>query len=259
MVYRYLEIKLLSDFIKENENKWISWELTEQILNILLKNLEIKYADDMFLKSSARYVPGDKTIYINFYRLLNSLDNNITNYKDRMSNEDYEKSPIYFLTQSLIHEVEHSKQHLMGQRKIYVVDEMLANAYDYLYKFIMNSPKDNPAYVEYRLNENFYLLERNAQVESTNKISVIADKNNAKTIHDIFANLHNLYLMCGYIEKTSGSIYETFQNIGLEDTYLDLYVNSNLSEEDRVYYGLPIKRATRQKLLQKQKNLQVDL
>ena len=168
-----------------------------------------------------------------------------------MSDEDYKKSAIYFLTQVLIHEVEHAKQYAMGLRKIPVVDELVANAYKYLYDLIMYSDINNRAYQLYKDNESFYLLERNAQVESTNKIAYVARRNGVKTIKDLFSDIHNLYLQCGYFDRTSGSIYETFKEIGLENEYLDLYVESNLSEEDRAYYGLPIKKATRELILNK--------
>ena len=251
MKYSYLEIKRLKDFLKDNDKEDISWELIERLLALLTNSLDIKYTNDYSVNSSARFVPSNKTIYVNYYRMLNYLERNLVNYKKRMSEKDYELSPIYFLAQCLIHEVEHGKQYLMGLRKIPFIDELLSNSYKYIYNFIMTSDINNESYIKYKENENFYLLERNAQVESMNKMVCASKGNDVQTITDIFENLYNLYLQCGYTSGTSGIIYETFQEIGLEDAYLDIYVESKLAEEDRAYYGLPIKKATRKLLLKK--------
>ena len=247
----YLEIKKISNFIKLNEYEDISWNLIEKFLNLIVDNTTIKYLNDSSLNNTARYVPSNRTIYINYYRMLNYLERNILSYRKEMNDNDYETSPIYFLIHTLLHEVAHAKQYMMGKREIPVVDEFLANTYKYLYDFIIYSDPKSLSYAKYRENENFYILERNAELESLHKMISVLKNGKNDSVNNIFKRIYKLYLQCGYYDNSYGNIYETFDGMNLVNDYLNIYVESDLSEKDRAFYGLPIKEATRKKILEK--------
>ena len=239
----------ISSFIKNNEQHDISWDLIEELFYLLKENINVGFDNNFFMYKSAKYIPFENKVYINYNFMLEYLERNIDSYSKNMTIDDLKNSPIYFLTQCLLHEISHAKQYLMGERKIDVVDDFLANSYKELYKMIIDKNYNINAYELYRKEENFYLLERNAQVESLNQICNICIDNNRESLYEVFKNIYDLYLMCGYIDNKQGSIYETFYQIGLMDIYNKLYKKSSLDENKRVLYGLPISEKARKKVL----------
>jgi hypothetical protein len=54
----------------------------------------------------------------------------------------------------------------------------------------------------------------------------------------------------GYENDTKGSMYKTYYDLGLKSKY-DKIKHSEMSEEDRLRFGLEVNNDTRNKLLQK--------
>ena len=80
----------------------------------------------------------------------------------------------------------------MGERKINVIDDFLADSYKELYKMIIDKNYNIDAYKLYLKDENFYLLERNAQVESMMQICNICMDNNRESLQEVFNLLYSL-------------------------------------------------------------------
>ena len=241
--------KNISSFIKDNEKHDLTWDLIENLFYLLKEDINVGFDNNFYMHNTAKYVPSENMVYINDIFMMDYLERNINSYSKNMTIDDCKHSPIYFLAQCLLHEISHAKQYLMGERKINVIDDFLADSYKELYKMIIDKNYNIDAYKLYLKDENFYLLERNAQVESMMQICNICMDNNRESLQEVFKNIYDLYLMCGYIDNKYGSIYETFNQIGLMDIYNKLYKNSSLDEKSRILYGLLISEKSRKKVL----------
>ena len=102
-----------------------------------------------------------------------------------------------------------------------------------------------------KTKENGLVLERNANIESTDLICRCAFYNEREDIYNLFIDMRNLFRTQGYIKSTKGSIEETFEEIFMHDKYKKIRQEIDLDEIDRLRYGLNISEETRKRILRK--------
>ena len=136
--------------------------------------------------------------------------------------------------------------------------QTLKNAYKEMFKIIDYTKTNYNTITNYRFklarliylkNQNLYILERNANLESMDLISFLAHQKGEETIYNIFNNMKKITLKCGYIKNNEGCIMNTFEGLLLKDRYEKFYKTEDLSQEERAWVGLSINDDTREKIL----------
>lgn len=154
----------------------------------------------------------------------------------------------YHLIQILTHEIEHAYQYLFGAGIINPPYDAIGTAYGDIYN-MLDIGYDNNKIEKYFENFRWLLLERNAQIESTDLILKLAYFNNRQDIYDAYSDLVADWTVLGYRDSCEGSILETYRLLGLNTSKLNMDINA--SEEEKVRYGFPILDETRVEVLRR--------
>ena len=157
----------------------------------------------------------------------------------------------YVLLGIIAHEVEHAYQDFIGENKLLSPNLLISDAYKGLYDMIINENQDSLLLLKYFNNRDNLLLERNAQIESFDFVIQCAQHTNQKCIYNIYKEWIKGWLLLGYKTNNKGSIHETYNYLGLKDKYNGFNYEVDISEEEKIRYGLPIKDSTRERLLLK--------
>lgn len=202
------------------------------------------------------FIPEKKKIEVPINKLKVWVENNKI-----ISNAIYgcnEELNNYLLLFSIIHEVEHSYQYLIGEGKI----DTNCNAIKTMYKEIMG----------YMINSNFktigskirrykvlkrydkyhdsFFIERNANLEASATILQLALLNENENAIDFFRHMLAEYMCQGYNKNNRGCIYHTYKSVGLLNNY-NSYEIDNLTDEEKIKYGFEISEEKRLVLLEK--------
>ena len=251
------------DYISKNE---ITKDYLEKVLSLLLpKENDTLLIDYNVIENgfkTAMFVPKDKSIFLFVNNINIWLDKNINDFKNDIKTTDINSLRPYFFLLIITHEIEHSYQYLMGNGLVDAPNDILKDAYKGLNDLLEPNNYIIPRPIKqtrkilslflYRMKQNFYLLERNANIESMDLVSKCALSNNRDDIYQLFNDMKNTYMKCGYTNSTMGSIEETYRQLLMYDKYKKFYEKIEMSEEDRVRYGFNITEETREKILKKQ-------
>lgn len=223
-----------------------------------------KYSFVNFKIGPALFEPRTNRILINLNSFNNWLNKN-TNafYKDnkQCEREDLE---AYFTLFALAHESAHVNQYLIGNNKIYCNSQVLQKSYESLYDLFtfkdhfIKTPSDYKkrlSLIMYRTRENYFVLERNANIEAYDLLSKLAEYEQKENIYNLFTQLKLLMCTIGYHDNENGSIEETFRKIFMSRKYKSFYQKEDLDVIDKIRYGLPILNEEKQELFQKVKKL----
>ncbi len=229
-----------------------------KILNLLVPN-NINYIITDRTNNTAIFYPSSKNIILNIKNLQNWIYNESKYLND--SNIDSELFNKYLLLFVLVHEIEHSYQYLISKNIVNTESNMLSHAYSELFDLLKKKHYYYPALVTctrriiskylYQKNQNFYLLERNANVESTDFVRTLALLNDREDIYNVFNSLNHEFLKIGYLESNIGSIEETFKNIFMYDKYLKFKEEINMTSNNASWYGFNIPDYEREYILRK--------
>ncbi len=257
---------LLKDIINNYDKTNLSKSYIEEILRELIPNkdgnLLIKYKVKDSGISIAKFVPEYESINININKVNEWLDKNTGSFLKEINTCDSNTLRNYLFLFMITHEIEHSYQYLMGKGIIESPNDVLKNAYNGLFDLMASKDYIIPrpiiqtrriiSRVLYKANENFYLLERNANIESMDTVSKVALFNDREDVFKLFLCMKNIYTRCGYTDSTIGSIEETYTKILMHDKYKKFYKKINIDEKEKVRYGFNISEDTRKKVLKLQ-------
>lgn len=256
-------LQLLAHVVNYLENQEITYSYLEETLRLLMRVEGIENLIEYRIKEkgnkAAAFIPQYASLTISVNKLQEWVSICMRDFKEFLNENDYKKLRGYFLLFVLTHELEHSKQYLMGKKLIESPNEILSKFYKNLMNiFIPNrglfmNPikefRDFIASFKYKQKENFYVLERNANVECLNIIKNVAKFSEDEQISNLFETMRNDFLILGYHEDTSGVIENTYRELLIYDRYKRIYSCLKMSEEDRIRYGFNIQEASREKLL----------
>lgn len=259
------DLLLFRDLLRKISNNNIDNQFIENELMFLLpaynNDLLIKF--DIREKGSCRpmFIPKAKSIIICINKLDEWLDNNTKDFINNYNINDYKSFRSYLFLYLITHEIEHSIQYLMVENVINAPNNVIRSAYKglfdlfnppfYIIPRLISESRQKISLLLYKLKENLYLLERNANIESMDLICNLALFNNDEDVYNIFNEIKNLYYKCGYANNNRGSIEETYRSILMYDKYKKFYGNVDISDEDRVRYGFNINDNIRQKIFKK--------
>lgn len=252
------DLEQLNYYLKCLNPDKIDKDLLEDILKVITPG-DIKYnivCNNFAL--GAQFVPNYKSIIINLKKFDKWLEFNYNDISNSFGiNNDMLKN--YLILYTLLHEVEHSYQYLMANNVV--------NTYDivkYIYKktmdllikkeYIIPRPLTlllrQIFIIRYYSNQQFYALERNANVNSFVDVLALSIMNEQKDISKIFFDLALSNLSLGYIDNNMGCLYNTYKVFFLGKKYNEFDI-SNIKYNDKLIFGLKLSEQEHRELFQK--------
>ena len=232
-------------------------EILKQMISVIKIDCFVEYG--IYDENYKIYQKGglyyDTVTYKMIHVYMNGLNSYLQSYYKCME-EDFNITPsneimAYILIDTLAHEVEHAYQDFIGKYKSQSPIPLISSAYKGLFDIIKNEENNSKLLLKYFINCNNLLLERNAQIESFDLVMQCSKYANQETIYNAYKEWIKGWILLGYYKNNKGSIYETYDYLGLKDKYDSFNCEVDISEEERIRYGLPIEDSTRKRLLGK--------
>ena len=210
--------------------------------------------------NTAIFLPRYEKIEISVNKIDIWLEKNADDLAPMFEIEDKELLKAYLLLMALMHETEHSYQYLIGLGLVPAPCLIIRDAYHALFDLLLPKEYILPrpikqarraiSVVTYKMKENEYLLERNAQFDSLSTLSNVAFYNGHNDIRNLLLNLKNAYAISGYLDNSDGPLVNTFKNIVMGDKLKKMnHDYSNLDMMDRYRLGLPVDDVTHERIL----------
>ena len=270
----------MSYFIKDKQDLKNISKLLEQIREEKITENILTNSMDLFIPKDSNSRPYTKSFFVNYKIgpavfnprtnciLLNKnsfdswLNKNAGAFYEDNKHCKKEELDAYFTLFALAHESAHAIQYLIGQNKIECNSQVLQKSYEGLYDLFtfkdhfIKTPSDYKKRLSlflYRIRENYFVLERNANIEAYTLLSKVAEYEQKENIYNIFEHLKLLMCTIGYHDNENGSIGETYRKILMSRKYKLFYQKDDLDIIDQIRYGLPITKEEKQKLFKKVK------
>ena len=257
------DLILLKDIISESQKRELSVGFLEEILKCLLpkdgnKLMATYYVTEKGL-NTAFFEPKYNKIILSINKINQWLDRQLDDFSKSTSITNSARIRSYFLMFMITHEIEHAYQYLIGKGIVDTSSIVLKDAYNGLFNLMIKKHYVIPRPITvarelittflYQSKRDLYLLERNANILSTELIKDCALYSGDEDAYSFFDNFMRTYLICGYTESTIGSIEETYRKILMYGKYKKFYHDTKLSEKEKVRYGFGIDEDTRRKVL----------
>ncbi len=215
------------------------------------------------------YMPSSNTIIIPKDSLIRNSDNSAELLAKEFCYDDKEKLSSYYQMFSLLHEVEHGYQFLIAKGILKFPYIEVKAGYEGIINSIYqkNSIIPNPirdlrcgiSFLKYQANAYSFVLERNAEVEASNDTCLLAREVGDEEIADIFDAFTLAFQFVGYEENEKGCMYQTYLGILRKRLFDKIKQDDNMSEEDRLRFGLSISNETRNTLMKRINNCKLRL
>ena len=254
---------LLKDIVTYTQKNDLTVDYLEDILDYLLPKDNDKLLTGYYVREKGNitgmFVPDSNKVLLSINQMNYWLDRQVNDFSDeyKISNKKLFKS--YMIIFMLTHEIEHAYQYLISKDIVDFSNDVLKKAYQGLFDLMAKKHYILPrpitltrrmiSKILYKLKENGYLLERNANILSMELVSKSALFNDDIEIYKIFDDMMRTYLVCGYTDGNIGSIHETYHDILMEDKYRKFYHDTLIDDKDKVRYGFEIDDNTRSKIL----------
>lgn len=254
---------LLKDIITYTQEHDLTVDYIEEILKYLLPKDRDRLLTNYYVREKGNvtgmFLPDSNKILLSVDRVNQWLDRQVEDFSDDYKINDKKQFRSYMLLFMLTHEIEHAYQYLIGKGLINAPNDVLKNAYYWLFDLMIKKDYFFPrpitvskrmiSKILYKAKENLYLLERNANILSMELVSNSALYNGNDEIHKVFNDLMRSYLICGYSDSNIGSIKETYRNIYMYSKYRKFYHDIEIDDKDKVRYGFEIDDDIRKKVL----------
>lgn len=256
--------ELYRDIVNYLQHNELTKTYLEEIMKYLIPSDDgkelIRYSIKEKGAGRAMFVPSEKSINMAINSVNNWLDRQVNDFRDKNIDDNVLRSYMFLF--GLTHEISHAYQYLMGEDKIDFDNTVLKNAYkgifdlmikkDYILPRPISETRRNISLILYKRRQYFYLVERNANIESTEIVRNTAFDNNRDDVYKLFDDMVNTFLLIGYTDSGIGSIEETYKKILMHGKYNKFYHDMDISVQDRVRYGFAIDDDTRKKVLKYQ-------
>ena len=267
-------LKLKSYMSKLDGNTSI--EIINDILNELVPKTDnnknmigVIVSEGNKFSSRPGYMPSSNTIIIPKDNLIRNSDNSAELLAKEFCYDDKEKLSSYYQMFSLLHEVEHGYQFLIAKGILKFPYIEVKAGYEGIINSIYqkNSIIPNPirdlrcgiSFLKYQANAYSFVLERNAEVEASNDTCLLAREVGDEEIADIFDAFTLAFQFVGYEENEKGCMYQTYLGILRKRIFDRIKQDDNMSEEDRLRFGLSISNETRNTLMKRINNCKLRL
>lgn len=259
------DLLLLRDIINTFNKNELSKEYIEEILKLLIPNKNGNKLIDYNVKAkgqtSAIFSPKSVSINISIDKINEWLQLNSKDLSEMYKIDSLNTLKSFLFLFVITHEIEHSYQYLISRKLIESPSKIITQGYKGIFDILLPENHIIPRPIKetrrtlsillYKSKENFFILERNANIESTDLLIQLATYIERENMISLFRDIHDTCVKIGYTENTRGSLEETYRKILLYDRYKKFYEETNLTEQEKVRLGLPIKEETREKILKK--------
>lgn len=271
------DAKLISEQLEKLRSKGCTNNTFEEILNSLIpinNNYQVKGVIKNVPGETAFFNPIEKTIFISpvgFESLVKKMLN-ATTVANHLSVEELNELARYYILFVFLHEIGHVNQQLIQDKYIEFPYKTVVEAYKniqsptktileaynnlecfqinittfpILFKMLLcnyKNQKDKPS----------FLLERNASIEAYDKLVQTARYELSSKIFRILRAQLSYILTYGYKGIYNGSVEESYSKTWQRSLYKQLPQNEDIPTEDRIRYGLPIDKETRNKVLKRE-------
>ncbi len=253
----YLEI--LKDLMEYAKKNGINLDFYNQLLKELINNDYINFKVQEKGLNTAIFQPQNMQIILSTQKMNTWLNINTISISEMYNETNRDLLKIYLALFAIRHEIAHSNQFLMSKCLIDSPNDIIKNGYKYIFELFQKTQSIIPRpYKEgkrivslflYKKDENSYILERNANIESLDLLCQLCLFMKEENFYKTFNNIKSQYAKIGYLNSTQGSLEETYKKIQMYKKYQKFYQDTDLSEEDCIRYGLKIKESTRKRIL----------
>lgn len=258
------DLLMLKDIINHFRCDGVSQEYLEDILKYLLPSwngeLLVKYKISDYSKNAGLFIPKIQTLVLSVDKMKEWVDKNAHELKDDFNITYIEDFKSYLALFVIIHEIEHVYQYLIGKGILDSENDLLKYGYKGLVDLLHSEStqiiprpikklKDFISIILYKLKEDVYVLERNANVLSSDLLSLCALEMNRDDLYNAFIQMRNIFMTCGYTESAMGSFEETYRKLLLYPRFKRLYDKVEMSEKEKLIYGFRVKEDTRRLVL----------
>ncbi len=257
------DLIVFSDIIKYANKNELSKDFLEELLQLLIPQSNGENLIDYKVKArgrdTAKFSPRFHEIGISLSALNQWLENNVKDFAELYDIKDMNTLKSFLCLFVISHEVEHSYQYLMGEGIIEAPSKIIQSGYKELVDlflpdtYIIPRPikevRQSISLLLYKMKQNFYILERNANIEASDLLSQVATYMEREDMLEMFNQMKSLFMRIGYTENPNGSLEETYKKILLYDRYRKFLEETNMSEKEKARFGLKITEQTRQKVL----------
>jgi len=228
-------IETLNDLMTDTEKKYIKYSINDNIYPICFE-------------------ATDGIIYSSLEKLKQMIIYSIKSLKRIFPNLDENEMFNYYVLFALTHELRHVKQYLITEEFIDAPYKIIKEVYKTIFKIgdlNINPLKNFIITILYNLNSDRYVIERTANIETSEILKTLAEYEENTEIANVFNEVRQKNIMYGYDDRYNGSIEETYKRLHLTPFYKNLPVGEAIPVRDRILYGLPINEETKKKVLEK--------
>ncbi len=264
---------LIKDFLITLDSNGLKYgNLNQRDIYEFLRQILPRTSNNIELISCVVNERGDRTayfnqqlecIFVNLDKVLVWLKDNI-DYLFNVTEElevDRNKLAKYLMVFILAHEVEHGYQYLIGKEIVLAPCTLLQSAYRELFDLLVGLNERLPFLKQinrnvrrniYVKNREQFLLERNANVEAYDLLSRFALFVSDEEMYKLFSWLKDGYEGIGYTQNRKGCLINTYDSLFMSShLWFKQKDDIDLSEEEKVRYGLRVTEKTRKKVLEK--------
>ncbi len=212
---------------------------------------------------TAEFIPRYGRVDFSIYKCIDWVNSNTIDLVELYKIGDRETLRSYLSLLLLMHEVEHSYQYLMGKRLIDAPCEIVSEGYRTINNLLIkpNDVLPHPirdvrraiSLIQYYRKQNFYVLERNAQVEALGGMRQLAYDEGHREMMELFSDMAKSYILMGYEKDNKGSMYHTFKELLMMDYYNRINKKEEIAPSEAIRYGLEIPNEVREEVLRKVK------
>lgn len=256
------DAKTISKQLEKLRSKGYNNDTFDEILNSLIpvnNNYQVRGILKEVPGEIAFFNPIEKTIFISPERFKSLVEKmlNVTSITNCLSLEEQEELARYYTLFILLHEIAHVNQQLIQDEYIEFPYKTVVEAYKNIHFFKTNI-NINPFLFKMLLynykkqkDKPSFLLERNASVEAYERLTQTARYELSSKMFKILRAQLYYILSYGYKGIYNGAVEESYSKILQKSLYNQLPLNEDIPLEDRIRYGLPIDKETRNKVLKR--------
>ena len=255
--------KILTSFIKDYPKNDLTKDYLESLIQQLIPQSSginlINYKIKEDGSPAACFYPKTNTLIIQLKKLKKWLSSNLSILEDTNTTQDIKIKEAFLILFVIAHEIEHSYQYLFAEGLVTSPYQSLTLAYkgimdtlkpaNYLLPRPFKRAKKVISCLLYKKNENFLVLERNANIEALDLLCKCAQALAMNDIYQIFNDILNTFMTIGYQESALGSFAETYQKLLISNKYRQISVEKTMTDYEKAYYGFTISENQRQNIL----------
>lgn len=196
---------------------------------------------------------AEETVKILPERLNKIINASILHLKKKFPELDEKEMYNYYILFALIHETRHVNQYLITENAVQFPYEIVKQAYNDMSNIgylDVNFLRNYISLYLYNKDNKRFIIERTANIESTEIVRNLAQYEENDLIADLFESMRQRNITYGYDEQYNGSLEETYKKLYLTPLYNELPKGEAIPIRDRILYGLPINEETKKKVLQ---------